>query len=79
MRNYLHTTTAGLVHLGSPVYNSDEGSYDVPAVALCGVAASEWSTKLVEPGSWALRDPATVCPTCDRTALWQAIISLDIT
>lgn len=78
MRNYLHTTIADLMHLGLPVYDSVDGEYDPPAVTLCGVAPSKWSDRFVEPGTWSQRAPSTVCSICDRTALWQAIISLDI-
>lgn len=78
MRNYLNTTIADVMHLGSPVYDGVDAEYDPPAVTLCGVTPSNWSEAFVEPDTWALRDPSTVCSTCDRTALWQAIISLDI-
>lgn len=78
MRNYLQTTIEGLTHLGAPTYDSDDGDYDPPAVALCGVSASEWSSTLVEPGTWAQKATSTVCPSCDRAAMWQAIVSLGI-
>ena len=78
MRRYLSTTVGGIVHLGVPVYDDDLGSYDPPEQTMCGVPSSHWSKGFVRATNWANRKVGSVCPTCDRTAMWESIVSLGI-
>jgi hypothetical protein len=78
MRRYLQTKISGILHLGATVYDKDEGDFDPPEATLCGIETSGWGSRFVKTQTWGAHRPEDVCPTCDRTALWQSIDSLGI-
>lgn len=77
MRRYVQATVDHVRHLGAPVYDDEEGDFDPPTHALCGLPVATWSKGFVKVLNWAKLEPSHVCATCDRTALWQSISSLD--
>ena len=74
MRRYFTTTIGGLAHLGTPDYEDDIG-FTPPTTTLCGIQSATWSRNLVRPAAWSKRKPGSVCASCDRTALWQAVMA----
>lgn len=75
MRRYLQTTLGNRAHLGRPVYDDDAGGWTPPTSTLCGLDATTWSKAFVAASVWSKKKPGAVCDVCDRTALWEAIIS----
>lgn len=78
MRRYFQTVLGGFAHLGTAEYDDDTAVWHPPAQTLCGLDAPSWSKQMVRPRSWLKRRIGTVCMECDRTAMWESIISLDI-
>lgn len=76
MPRYLQTTLGSLTHLGRPIYDDDGGGWGKATSTLCGLEASVWSKGYVRVSAWSTKNPGAVCDTCDRTAMWESIISL---
>ncbi len=78
MRRYFQTMLGGVAHLGTAEYDDDNAVWHPPPHTLCGLDVPTWSKQMVRPRAWLNRRIGTVCMECDRTAMWESIISLDI-
>lgn len=74
---YLQTSLGQRAHLGRPIYDDDTDAWIAPDTTLCALTTDTWSKQFVRPRAWSQRTPGTVCDTCDRTAMWEAIIELN--
>ena len=78
MPRYLQTTLGNRVHLGRPIYDDEAGGWGQPTSTLCGLDATVWTKAYVRAAAWSTRKPGAVCDMCDRTAMWESIISLGV-
>jgi hypothetical protein len=76
MRRYLQAKISGVLHLGTTVYDKEEGTFEPPVTTLCGLETTAWGSRFVKVQAWGAHHPDQVCAACDRTALWQSIDTL---
>lgn len=66
---YRSATIGGIGHLGRTTYKDDKVVN--PDTTLCGIESVGWTDSEPRFEAWVRRRAGSVCPTCDRTALWH--------
>ncbi len=66
---YRTATIGGIGHLGRTTYDGE--AIQNPEMTLCGIEWSGWTDTEPRFEGWVRRRAGSVCPTCDRTALWH--------
>jgi hypothetical protein len=66
---YRSATIGGVGHLGRTTYDGETNLK--PGKTLCGIKWVEWTVSEPRLEGWVRRRAASVCPTCDRIALWH--------
>ncbi|MGI9666094.1 MAG: hypothetical protein ACR2N2_03195 [Acidimicrobiia bacterium] len=77
MRRYHSASLGGVMHLGAPSYDKEDGVWVKPVKTLCGLDTPAWSKAYVRTSAWSKRRIGQVCIDCDRTAMWESVISLE--
>jgi hypothetical protein len=68
---YRSATIGSIGHLGRMTYDGE--TVLNPDTTLCGIKWGGWTDSEPRVDGWARRRAASVCPTCDRTALWHYV------
>ena len=68
---YRATTVAGIGHLGRATYDGEK--HVDPTKTICGIPVERWTVREPRFERWGERRAASICPTCDRTVLWELL------